>query len=237
MQNLAYSIILHLLLIFFLYFSFNLDNLEQEDLNEISVDIEFSELKTVIPPQIEEVKQEKTQEKREEKKPDKKSEKKEKREEIKPEKKENKKEEKITESEKKEDPKVVEKPPEKLPFPPLKPLEPDNTIEKLRLSAREKLNISSQIKRCYQKAIKDSGKTSEVLILVKINITIDGRISSNLNEIIDFDAYNNDDDLSYKIAIDNASNALKYCNPLRNLPQNKYDRWKEITLQFDGRNE
>ena len=31
--------------------------------------------------------------------------------------------------------------------------------------------------------------------------------------LLTFDAYNNDDDLSYKIAIDNASNALKYCNP------------------------
>jgi hypothetical protein len=37
----------------------------------------------------------------------------------------------------------------------------------------------------------------------------------------------------YKIVIDNIKRALDLCSPLRNLPIEKYDSWKEIILQFD----
>jgi hypothetical protein len=37
----------------------------------------------------------------------------------------------------------------------------------------------------------------------------------------------------YKIIIDNIKRALDLCSPLRNLPIEKYDSWKEIILQFD----
>jgi aminopeptidase-like protein len=42
---------------------------------------------------------------------------------------------------------------------------------------------------------------------------------------------------NYKIVIDNIKRALDLCSPLRNLPIEKYDSWKEIILQFDvGKN-
>ena len=113
----------------------------------------------------------------------------------------------------------------------------ENTIEKLNLSAREKFNIQSQLKRCYKKAIAENKGTSEILIMVKVAISKDGYLKSNLDEIIDYDLYKSPQGIAYKTAIDNARSAIKFCNPLRNLPADKFDTWKDITLQFDGKND
>lgn len=112
----------------------------------------------------------------------------------------------------------------------------ENTIEKLNLSAREKFNIQNQLKRCYKKAAAQN-KSSNILVSVRVTISQDGYIKSNLEEIIDQDLYKNSTNDAYKIAIDNARNAIKFCNPLRNLPADKFDAWKDITLQFDGKND
>ena len=120
-----------------------------------------------------------------------------------------------------------------------------NNIESLNLLVREKFNIQNQIKRCYQNALKEDGD-NKVMINVHIFIAQDGFI--NLDSIIfkEFSKYQNKD-LSktkdtteeqaslteYQKAIETVKKALKFCNPIRNLPQDKYNIWKEIDLQFN----
>ena len=103
------------------------------------------------------------------------------------------------------------------------------------LSIRETINIQSQIKMCYKRAIEESGFESKIKIIIKINISKDGYIENDLDEMIDLDKYNNPVFKDYKIIIDNIKRALELCSPLRNLPNEKYQSWKEIILQFDMR--
>lgn len=107
-----------------------------------------------------------------------------------------------------------------------------NNIENLNLSAREKFNIQSQLRRCYNRAIDETKLESDLKITVQAKISEDGYINSNLKEIIDKERYNNPKEPSYKIAIDNASRALELCSPLRNLPLDKYYIWKEVVFDF-----
>ena len=101
------------------------------------------------------------------------------------------------------------------------------------LSARETINIQSQIKMCYKRALEESGFESQTKIVIKIEISIDGYIENDLDDSIDFEKYNNPAFKDYKIIIDNVKRALELCSPLRNLPKEKYDSWKEVSLQFD----
>lgn len=106
-----------------------------------------------------------------------------------------------------------------------------NNLENINLSVREKFNIHSQLKICYKKALDESGdEESEIRIVLTAEITKDGFIDSNLDEIIDLKRYEDDDE--YKVAINNAKRALELCSPLRNLPVDKYEIWKEVVLEF-----
>jgi cytochrome c biogenesis protein CcdA/thiol-disulfide isomerase/thioredoxin len=58
----------------------------------------------------------------------------------------------------------------------------------------------------------------------------DGYISSNLDELRKSENYK---DESHQIALENVKTAIDLCNPLSNLPSDKYDIWKEILLEFD----
>jgi len=101
------------------------------------------------------------------------------------------------------------------------------------LSARETVNIQSQIKMCYKRALEESGFESKTKIVVKIQISIDGYIENDLDDTVDFEKYNDPTFKDYKIIIDNVKRALELCSPLRNLPKEKYDSWREVSLQFD----
>lgn len=103
------------------------------------------------------------------------------------------------------------------------------------LSIRETINIQSQIKMCYKRAIEESGFESKMKIIIKISISKDGYIENDLDEMIDLDKYNNPAFKDYKIIVDNIKRAMELCSPLRNLPLEKYESWKEIILQFDMR--
>jgi hypothetical protein len=101
------------------------------------------------------------------------------------------------------------------------------------LSARETINIQSQLKLCYKRAIEESGFESKNKVVIKLQISREGYIENDLDEMIDLEKYNNPDFKDYKIVIDNIKRALDLCSPLRNLPADKYESWKEIILQFD----
>jgi outer membrane biosynthesis protein TonB len=107
-----------------------------------------------------------------------------------------------------------------------------SSIDSLDLSAREKFNIQSQLKLCYNRAIDETQLESELKIIVKAHISEDGYIESDLSDNVDSNRYNNPKEYDYKIAIDNARRAIDLCSPLRNLPLDKYDIWKDVILDF-----
>lgn len=105
-------------------------------------------------------------------------------------------------------------------------------LENLDLSAREKLNMRSQLKRCYSRAIREADFSSKTMISIVIQIDEYGYIESNLDTILDEKRYNDPEESSYKLAVDNIRRTINLCSPLRNLPTDKYDIWKKITLDF-----
>ncbi len=112
-----------------------------------------------------------------------------------------------------------------------------NSIENIDLSAREKFNIQSQLKMCYRRAIDETKLVSKVGISVKLNISEDGYIESDLEDLVEMTRYNNPKEASYKISVDNVRRAIDLCSPLRNLPLEKYEIWKEIILEFSNESE
>lgn len=108
------------------------------------------------------------------------------------------------------------------------------TIELSGLSAREKLNLKSQINRCYAKALRASNKVSNVSLLITLQVSKSGYIETDLNQVIDSNLYETDE--QYKIAVDNARLTVEFCNPLRSLPRDKFHIWKNIAFEFKGMN-
>jgi hypothetical protein len=106
-------------------------------------------------------------------------------------------------------------------------------LQTIDLSTREKFNIQSQIKRCYRKAIEDAEADSKVPVNIHIVIDKDGSIDFDSAVIVDFEKYNDPKEVDFHIAVDNVKQALSFCSPLRNLPSDKYDVWKEVDLRFD----
>ena len=109
-----------------------------------------------------------------------------------------------------------------------------NNLENIDLSAREKFNIQSQLKRCYHRALDEIKMTSNATIFVQVQVSEDGYIDSDLDELVDMSRYNDPTEIQYKISIDSVRRALDLCSPLRNLPLDKYDVWKEVVLEFNG---
>lgn len=112
-----------------------------------------------------------------------------------------------------------------------------NSIENIDLSAREKFNIQSQLKMCYRRAIDETKLSSKTKISAKLSISEDGYIESDLEDLIDMTRYNNPKEAGYRISVDNVRRAIDLCSPLRNLPLEKYEIWKEIILEFNDENE
>ena len=106
-------------------------------------------------------------------------------------------------------------------------------LQTIDLSIREKFNIQSQIKRCYRKAIEDAEADSKVPVSIHIVIDKDGSMDFDSAIISDFEKYNDPKEVDFHIAVDNVKRALSFCSPLRNLPSDKYDVWKEVDLRFD----
>lgn len=106
-----------------------------------------------------------------------------------------------------------------------------NDLENLNLSTREKFNIRSQLSACYIKALGENNmKEDKLTIIVEIKITKEGFITSNLESQIDDKEYSQNQD--YKNIVNNVRRALTICSPLRNLPTDKYNIWKQVSLEF-----
>jgi len=95
-----------------------------------------------------------------------------------------------------------------------------NSLENIDLSPREKFNIQTQLNFCYHMATsgnKDGVAKSRTA--VKVQISRDGHIDAESNDEMEIN--------------EQVKRALDLCSPLRNLPQEKYDIWKEVVLEFD----
>jgi hypothetical protein len=108
-----------------------------------------------------------------------------------------------------------------------------NSLENLDLSGREKFNIQSQLKFCYRMAQSESKLESKTKVVAKVQINRDGKININFDDLINKLRYDDPDESDYRNTITNVKRALDLCSPLRNLPLDKYDIWKEIVLEFE----
>ncbi len=110
----------------------------------------------------------------------------------------------------------------------------ENSMESLDLLAREKFNIQTQIKRCYKKALQENGQDNQMVINAHIFIAQDGFIDLDvvIFKILSEKIKNGAEKEDFYRAKETIKKALKFCSPIRNLPQDKYDIWKEIDLRF-----
>jgi hypothetical protein len=105
------------------------------------------------------------------------------------------------------------------------------SISGLNLSNREKFNLYSQIKSCFKRSLLESEKTSKENILVRINIDRYGYITSDIDDLEEMIDYKSNKE-EFAIAVKNAKRAIDLCSPLRGLPIDKYNIWKEIIIEF-----
>ena len=139
------------------------------------------------------------------------------------------KEEKIVEAKEEEE----EKPAEEIKTAAIDNSNNAEDLENLQLSAREKFNIQSQLRACYKRALTNVPKSNFVAV-VKVTILQDGTIDFDEENIIDAERYNNPKDANYKNRMDSIVQTLELCSPLRNMPSDKYEIWREFTIEFGG---
>jgi len=108
----------------------------------------------------------------------------------------------------------------------------ENELDNLNLSIREKINIKSQLQRCYNRAISQSKKEAKIKLTFKVSIDQFGYITSDISHKMDKTRYLDKEETEYKLAIDNAQKTLNLCSPLRNLPITKYHVWNKVVLEF-----
>ena len=101
------------------------------------------------------------------------------------------------------------------------------------LSYRERLNIQNQLIACYKNALIQTGIPSKVPVSVTIKLFPNGIIDTKEIHFKIIDNENRFSTKDYDNTINNAKIALAYCNPLRNMPQNKYSSWQNINFIFD----
>ena len=104
-------------------------------------------------------------------------------------------------------------------------------LESLQLSAREKFNIQSQLRACYKRSLANIPKSNYTAV-VTVTILQDGTIDFDSDNIIDAKLYNNPKDTNYKNRMDSILQTLELCSPLRNMPSDKYEIWREFTIEF-----
>lgn len=264
-KNILYSLFLHFVFILIIYANFNLKTVTEKKTNEISISLlEVKSNKNSATPKKPVEKKEKPKEKPVEKEVPKVVEqslaevKKQDIEEIKEKEKdlpEKKVEEKIEKKEEKPKEKPEEKKPEEKEEEKPKEIKtPDqkeekqqnnqndkkdesvNNLENLNLSVRERFNIHSQLKMCYKRAaIESNSEDNDTIIAIIAEVSRDGFIDSNLEEIIDDERYQSDK--TYKVTVENVRRAVELCSPLRNLPLGKYEIWKKVLLEFGKKEE
>ena len=105
-------------------------------------------------------------------------------------------------------------------------------IEQINLSAREKFNIKTQFTACLSRALAGQENIG-IMLIINIKISPDGVINYDFDKNFDVARYENKSEKKYIQAVDNAVKALELCSPMRNLPADKYDIWREFSIRFN----
>lgn len=91
--------------------------------------------------------------------------------------------------------------------------------------------IRAQIQACW--IVPAGARYAEGLIVrLRIFLRPDGELART-PEVVDGDRINKDS--HYRTAAEHAIRAVQKCVPLKNLPPDKYERWRDIELTFDPR--
>lgn len=91
--------------------------------------------------------------------------------------------------------------------------------------------IRAQIQECW--IVPAGARYAEGLVVrLRIFLRPDGELSG-IPEVVDSDRMNKDN--HYRTAAEHAIRAVQKCVPLKNLPPDKYERWRDIELTFDPR--
>lgn len=98
------------------------------------------------------------------------------------------------------------------------------------LTRREKLNIQSQLNHCYRMANSQNPVSKKIKVVIQIHIKEDGYIDDDIDKLVDKKRYAND--VNYRKIIENLHQTVIFCSPMRNMPKNKYDSWKDVLLEF-----
>jgi hypothetical protein len=91
--------------------------------------------------------------------------------------------------------------------------------------------IRAQIQECW--IVPAGARYAEGLVVrLRIFLRPDGELAG-MPEVVDGDRMNRDS--HYRTAAEHAIRAVQKCVPLKNLPPDKYERWRDIELTFDPR--
>jgi outer membrane biosynthesis protein TonB len=102
--------------------------------------------------------------------------------------------------------------------------------ENLPLSLSEVDAIRSQLSKCWN--IPAGARMAEELAVpLRIQLRQNGAVISV--EFVEKGRYNNPSNSFYRAAADSARRAVLKCSPLKNLPPDKYDQWKDMEINFD----
>ncbi|MDA1097622.1 MAG: hypothetical protein O2967_01450 [Proteobacteria bacterium] len=114
--------------------------------------------------------------------------------------------------------------------PPSKARAPEPVARAQPMTMSEVDAIRHQIEKCW--SIPAGARDAENLVVrIKIFLNTDGSLSK-APEIV---GSNQSGDPFYRTAAESARRAVLKCQPLRNLPAEKYSNWREITLTFNPR--
>lgn len=97
------------------------------------------------------------------------------------------------------------------------------------LSISERDSIVQQISQCW--SMPAGAKDAQNLaVMLHLSLEKDGTVRDV--KMVDNARYENGDSF-YRAAAESAMRAVKKCSPLKGLPKDKYETWKEIDMNFD----
>lgn len=106
-----------------------------------------------------------------------------------------------------------------------------SSIPAASLTDSEIDNIRHQIERCWS-VPSGARDADDLVILIRIFLNPDGTLSKPPSVVnapsARFNAY-------YQAAAESARRAVLRCTPFSNLPSEKYEHWRELTLEFNPR--
>ena len=98
------------------------------------------------------------------------------------------------------------------------------------LSISERDNIRQQFIRCWR---MPAGAYNDYSLSVKVRVLVNQDGSVREVGLVPNQVSRYQSDTFFRAAADSAIRAVYDCSPLKNLPQNKYDTWKDMELNFD----